>query len=196
MPSRILGSGFVSCIAGILRSPISPVASISTTCLCRFFRSFWFHLTGLQQPRALPFFMFGYASQPALLPTRSTAAPSGRHLKRFARSHFLTVLSSTSAVRSVAKHPTSTACRRLATNGRESRRVLALQSHTEIRKSGPGVRAVPVAGMGLVSDGQPLPSAGGNDGADVTNTIRSIASFSLFLGDCYDKRGKASARSL
>ena len=35
---------------------------------------------------------------------------------------------------------------------------------------------------------------------EVTNTIRSIASFSLSLGDCYDNRhdnrGKASARSL
>ena len=30
---------------------------------------------------------------------------------------------------------------------------------------------------------------------EFTNTIRSIASFSLSLGDCDDNRGKASARS-
>jgi len=41
-------------------SPISPALSIGKVRLWRFFSS-RFHPTGLQQPRALPFFIFGCA---------------------------------------------------------------------------------------------------------------------------------------
>src|SRR6056297_99333 len=54
-PLRIEFEGALYHVRRSLGSPISPDVSIGKTCLWRFFRPSRFHLTGLQQPRALLF---------------------------------------------------------------------------------------------------------------------------------------------